>query len=250
MAAELMCAQVGKKYKDFQLKPTDFTLKSGYLTGLIGVNGAGKTTLINIMAGIDRRFEGDVLLDGISSRENPSAVKQRVSLISERLNFFRDKTPLENGELLGRYFNHWSMEEFYLWMDRLEIPKGSQVYQFSKGMKMKFQLCFAMAHRTDFILMDEPTAGFDPVFRKDFIRILEDIREQGTGILMSTHITEDLDDIADYILVLDGGELKVNDTVEALEDKVRREMIAGYADKRFHIADILNRKGGRKDAIL
>ncbi len=250
MAAVLECVGVEKQYKDFVLKPVNFVLEAGYLTGLIGINGAGKTTLINILSGLDRKFCGDVMLDGISLKRNPSAVKQRVSLVSERITFFLDKTPLENGQILGKYFDNWSMEEFYVWMDRLEIPKGKQIYQFSKGMKMKFQLCFAMAHRTEFILMDEPTAGFDPVFRRDFLRILQDIMEKGTGILMSTHITGDLDNIADYILLLDHGELKINDTREALEDKVKRETIQGYMEKRLHIGELLKRNGDRKNDIL
>ena len=88
---------------------------------------------------------------------------------------------------------------------------------------MKFQLSFAMAHRPKFLLLDEPTAGFDPVFRKDFLNMLQDILNQDVGILMSTHITSDLDKIADYIILLDNGEIKVNDTKEALEDNFKRK---------------------------
>lgn len=250
MAAVLECREVEKSYKDFRLKPISFSLEAGYLTGLIGINGAGKTTLINILAGLDRRFEGDVTLDGISLKKNPSAVRQKVSIVSERISFFWDKKPYENGEMLGRYFDSWNMEDFYLWMDRLELPNGQPLYQFSRGMRMKFQLGFAMAHRAEFLLLDEPTAGFDPVFRRDFLKILQDIRKAGTGLLMSTHITEDLDRIADYILLLDNGELKLNDTREALEDDLKREMVRGYVEQGFHIAQLLSANGGPKNDLV
>lgn len=250
MAAVLKCMGIEKQYKNFVLKPIFFQLEAGYLTGLIGRNGAGKTTLMNILAGLDKSFEGDVILDGISMKDNPSAMREKVSLISERISFFQDKTPLENGELLGRYFDNFCTEELYFWMDRLNIPGGKPIYQLSKGMKMKFQVCFAMAHNTRFILMDEPTAGFDPIFRRDFTHILQEICEKEIGILMSTHITGDLDRIADYILLVDDGELVLNDTREALEDKTNREIIEGYEKGSFHISELLKRKGGEKKNVL
>lgn len=150
-----------------------------------------------------------------------------------------DKTAYENGVLLGEYFNNWSMEDYYIWLDKMNIPKGQPLYQFSKGMKMKFQVSFAMAHSPKFLLLDEPTAGFDPVFRKDFLSMLQDILNQDIGILMSTHITSDLDKIADYIILLDNGEIKINDTKEALEDNFKRKQLEDSLNKKFHISDLL-----------
>ena len=131
------------------------------------------------------------------------------------------------------------MEDYYIWLDKMNIPKGQPLYQFSKGMKMKFQVSFAMAHSPKFLLLDEPTAGFDPVFRKDFLNMLQDILNQDIGILMSTHITSDLDKIADYIILLDNGEIKINDTKEALEDNFKRKQLEDSLNKKFHISDLL-----------
>ncbi|MDU3348798.1 MAG: AAA family ATPase [Clostridium sp.] len=131
------------------------------------------------------------------------------------------------------------MEDYYIWLDKMNIPKGQPLYQFSKGMKMKFQVSFAMAHSPKFLLLDEPTAGFDPVFRKDFLSMLQDILNQDIGILMSTHITSDLDKIADYIILLDNGEIKINDTKEALEDNFKRKQLEDSLNKKFHISDLL-----------
>lgn len=116
----------------------------------MGVNGAGKSTLLNILAGIDDRYQGEVIIAGKNLRTEYEEAKQKVALVSEKLSYFMDKTPLENGELLGVYFERWSMEELYLWLDRLEVPKGQPIYQLSKGMYMKYQLAFAMSYQPEF----------------------------------------------------------------------------------------------------
>lgn len=244
MSSIIKCENIQKKYKDFSLKDINLVIESGYLTGLIGLNGAGKTTLIDILAGMDTKFEGDVTVDGINLKEDLKRVKEMIGLISEKNTFFLDNTALDNGLMLGKYFKNWSMEEYYLWLDKMNIPKGQPIYQFSKGMKMKFQISFAMAHKPKFLLLDEPTAGFDPVFRKDFIRMLQEILENDIGILMSTHITSDLDKIADYIILIDNGEIKINDTKEALEDEFKRNRLESALKKKFNIGDLLNSSRG------
>lgn len=246
MTTIFKCENVEKKYKDFSLKPISFTMESGYLTGLIGINGAGKTTLINILSGLDTDFQGKIIVNGLDIKENLEEAKQEIGLVSENLSFFMDHTALENGELLGKYFKNWSIENYYIWLDRMNIPPTQPIYEFSKGMKMKFQISFAMAHSPKILILDEPTAGFDPVFRRDFLNILQDILDKYIGILMSTHITSDLDKIADYILLLDNGELKLNDTKEALEDISKRKQVEDSLIKKFRISDLLSQNKGGK----
>lgn len=237
----IKCENIEKNYKDFYLKSLSFTIEAGYLTGLIGVNGAGKTTLINILAGLDTDFQGIVTINGTDIKKDLEEAKQQIGVVSEKLSFFMDNTALENGLLLGKYFKNWSMEDYYIWLDKMNIPKGQPLYQFSKGMKMKFQISFAMAHSPKFLLLDEPAAGFDPVFRKDFLRMLQDILNKDIGILMSTHITSDLDKIADYIILLDNGEIKLNDTKEVLEDNLKRTQMDDCLKKKFRIGDLLQK---------
>lgn len=237
----IQCKNIEKDYKNFSLKSLSFNIEAGYLTGLIGANGAGKTTLINILAGLDTDFKGIVNINGIDIKENPEEVKQQIGVVSEKISFFMDNTALENGLILGKYFKNWSMENYYIWLDKMNIPKAQPLYQFSKGMKMKFQISFAMGHSPKFLLLDEPSAGFDPVFRKDFLGMLQDILSQDIGILMSTHITSDLDKIADYIIVLDNGEIKLNDTKEAIEDNLKRKQMKDCLNKRFRIGDLIQK---------
>lgn len=247
--SRMQCIGIEKKFYAFSLKPVSFQIESGYLTGLIGINGAGKSTLIRILAGMEPKYEGQVVVDGMTLKDNYETVKQKIAIVSEDVSFFYDKNALENGELLGCYFEKFSLEEYYWWLDRLGLPKGQPICQFSKGMYMKFQLAFAMSYAPEFLLLDEPTSGFDPVFRKDFMRILQEIRDRKTGILMSTHIVSDIEHIADYVLLIDNGELKLNDTKEALGNQTIQEMLEEYSVKKPGIGDLLERKTVSDDAV-
>lgn len=246
MSAVLQCIDLCKSYKNFSLKAISFEVESGCLTGMIGINGAGKSTLINILAGLDTKYEGRVIVDGSDLRENFEEAKQKLAIVSERISYFMDKNPLENGEMLGKYFEKWSMEDFYLWLDRLEIPKGEPLYQFSKGMYMKYQLAFAMSYDAKFLLLDEPTAGFDPVFRKDFMRILQDVRDKEMGVLMSTHILSDIEHVADYILMIEDGKLKK----EFYGDEKIAEQLQERVRDKSSIGGLLKRNGVSKDDII
>lgn len=227
MGAKLQCIEVSKQYKDFSLEHISLELEQGYLTGLIGVNGAGKSTLLRILAGIDMHYEGNVQIEGLDYRTHYEEVKQKVGIVSEDISFFLNKTPLDNGKLLGKFFEKWTMEAFYLWLDRLDLPKGIPLGQFSKGMYMKYQLAFAMAYEAKFLFLDEPTSGFDPVFRKDFMKMLQEIRDQDVSILMSTHITSDVQQIADYILMLEDGRLvhQFSETGSSIGELLRRKEV-------------------------
>lgn len=234
------CKHINKQYKDFALKDISFQIESGYLTGLIGVNGAGKSTLMNILASSDLRYTGEVVLDGKKVKDDLVYAKNHITIVSDQVEFFLDKTPLDNALLLGKYYQDWSIETFYEWLDKFEISKDKMLYQYSKGMKMKFQIAFALAHKVKFLLLDEPTAGFDPVFRKDFLKVLRDLLENDIGILMSTHITSDLDSIADYLVMIDKGQLTLNGTKEDIEDESRKYIQSAASTKGFHVGDLLN----------
>ena len=238
------CAGINKKYKNFTLEDISFRLESGYLTALIGPNGSGKTTLFHCISGAARNFTGDASIDGISLRSEPEKYKEKIGFVSETLSFYLESSILENGHLLGTFFSDWSMEDFYTYLDKIELPPSKPLYQLSKGEMMKMQFCFALAHRPRFLLLDEPMAGFDPVFRRDFLAMMQDILNKNIGILLSTHITEDLDKLADYVLVLKDGKLVQNNTREVLEDQHRntdpKRKAPDASFERFRIRDLLS----------
>lgn len=182
--SELICNELAKSYSHFQLSPTSFQLESGYLTVLAGKNGSGKSTLLRCLAGIDPTCTGDVTLDGISLKKEPDSYKDQIGYVSEELTYFMEKSALENGELLGPYFSNWSMERYYTLMDRMNFSPSKQLWQLSKGEYMKMQTCFALAHHPRFLILDEPLEGFDPVFRKNFLSIMQDILNEDVGIFI------------------------------------------------------------------
>lgn len=233
--AAIECKNVRKTIKDFQLKNISFSLEEGYICGIVGENGSGKTTLMNILAGLDRNFTGEVMIQGISVKANPIEAKNKLAIVSEGVPFYKEKSPIENGMLLGKYYKEWNQETFSEWLNRLEIHERCLLSSYSKGTQMKFQVAFAMAHNPSVLILDEPTAGFDPVFRKEFLSILQEtLQNEKTSVLMSTHITSELDKIADYILVLENGSLKTNDS---------KENLAEQFGASFVVSDLI--KGGK-----
>ena len=169
-------------------------------------------------------------------KKEPDSYKDQIGYVSEELTYFMEKSALENGELLGPYFSNWSMERYYTLMDRMNFSPSKQLWQLSKGEYMKMQTCFALAHHPRFLILDEPLEGFDPVFRKNFLSIMQDILNEDVGIFISSHITETLKKLADYLLFADNGIITFHcpEQMDAfLADKLKRS--------HTHIRDLLSR---------
>lgn len=216
--SEFVCKHIDKKRKHFHLQDISFSLESGYLSVLAGVNGSGKTTLLDCICGADRRFSGTTCVDGISLKQTPTQYGNQIAYITERFSFFTEKTIFENGAIFGRFYKNWAAESFCSWLETLELPPGKPVYALSKGERMKLQVAFALSHHPRFLFLDEPLDGFDPVFRHRFLDIMQHLLDMDIGILISTHITEDLDRLADHVLILDNGKLTVCGSKEDLSD--------------------------------
>ena len=184
---------------------------------------------------------------GVALPENDILAKQVTSMLSslESVKSICDLSymsreecleGMENGELLGPYFSNWSMERYYTLMDRMNFSPSKQLWQLSKGEYMKMQTCFALAHHPRFLILDEPLEGFDPVFRKNFLSIMQDILNEDVGIFISSHITETLKKLADYLLFADNGIITFHcpEQMDAfLADKLKRS--------HTHIRDLLSR---------
>lgn len=189
------------------LKDISFTVRDGFITGLVGKNGAGKTTLFSTVMNMDAKYRGTILVDGQSLREHRE-LRNRIGFISEEQSFFLDKTAKENGRLFSTMYDIFDEEKYAENLNRLEVPGGRTVGKMSRGEKIKMQMAFAIAHDAKLYLLDEVTAGMDPVFRKDFFKLLHElIAEEDVAILMSTHIEDEVRIHMDYVAVLDDGEL-------------------------------------------
>lgn len=213
---------IGKKYLSFELKDISFSLEPGYILGLTGRNGAGKTTLMKLLMNPDFGKRGSIEICGINARKNAWKAKQEIGVLMEELPFFWEKTLEKNAELLGGFYENFSMEKFLNYLRKFELNPGSFYTDLSRGMKMKFQLAFALAHNPKLLLMDEATGGLDVVFRREFFYLLQEaVEKEMVSVIIATHVTEDLDKVADYVAFIEKGQMKFLESKEELQEKYR-----------------------------
>ena len=248
----LVVDKVSKKYKDFSLNDISFLLPEGYILGLIGKNGAGKTTLMNCIIGAVT-YKGSICVDGAVNTLHGRAATEKIGFIVEDGPFFKKETLGKNGELLGALYDDWNEEKFYGYLKKMELHYDQVYGELSKGMETKFQLAFALAHSPKLLILDEPTGGLDPVFRRSFLKILQNVvNEEMVSVIISTHLTTDLDKIADFIMLLDEGKTVFYEDKETLLDKY--PMVSGDINVLEEIPKNaykrVRRKGGLFQTIL
>lgn len=197
----------GNKGK-FRLKNINFSLPAGYICGLAGNNGAGKTTLMNYILSDKKRYTGGIYLADKEIHTAREWVKNRIGFVSEDNVFFTERTAAQNAELLGRFYDDFDNNLFMDSLKEMEVAPGRTYNKMSRGEKIKFQLAFAMAHKPMLYLLDEATAGMDPVFRLDFYKMLHRlVEEENASVLMTTHIESEIARQTDYVGVMENGRL-------------------------------------------
>lgn len=220
MDALLKVSHLEKDFDTFQLKNINLTLNPGYIMGLLGVNGTGKTTLISTILNLYTRTRGEVLVDGFSMETQEKEAKDRIGFILDRNMFSDSMTVIGNANAFGKLYSRYDEELFRIFCRHFGVPLKKKLGKLSTGTKIRFQLAFALSHDAKLFIFDEPAAGLDPVFRKELIGYMREIVEDGTrSILMSTHITEDLESVGDYITLMKDGELLYTLTMEELRDR-------------------------------
>ena len=199
---------LAKDYGDFRLNKVNFTLPKGYIMGLIGPNGAGKTTVIKLILNLLRRDEGDVRIFGLDNLAAEVEAKSRVGFVHDMPIFYEHLTLRKLKKTVAPFYRSWDDRIFHRLMEEFDLPPGKRFSRLSRGMKMKFALAIALSHRAELLILDEPTSGLDPVFRRELLgRLSAFIQDEGKSVLFSTHITADLERIADFITFIHNGEV-------------------------------------------
>lgn len=213
---------VSKHLGDFHLRNISLELPEGYILGLIGPNGAGKTSLLHLILGLYRPEAGDIRIDGMNYQDNEREIRELLgTVLLERL-FDETMTLRQNADYYGAYYRNYDVQVFEMYLRRFELEAGRKYRTLSKGEELKFQLAFALAHAPKLLIMDEPAGSFDPEFRVQFFEVLKEFIADGTrSVIISTHLTEDLDRMADYITYLEKGKILLSTDIESLRESYR-----------------------------
>lgn len=208
----------------------DLSVQEGEIYGFLGVNGAGKTTTIRMLMGIIAPDSGSIHLLGEESRRTTLKQKQRIGYVSQEQSFYPWMTAEMLGKFVGALYPTWDKQEFTRLLEVLEVPRNRKVSGLSGGMKVKLALALAIAPRPPLLILDEPTAGLDPVARREFLEIITyQAKEYGRTTFFSTHLLDEVERAADRVGIINKGKMRFEGELERLRDRVRRIRI-GRAD--------------------
>lgn len=197
-----------KEYKSFTLDNISFNLEKGYIMGFVGPNGAGKSTTIKLIMNLIKKNSGDIKIFGMDNIKSEKEIKQKIGFVYDESYFYEELSLIEMKSILAPFYKNWDNNAFNKYLSEFDLPGKKKIKELSKGMKMKYSLALALSHGAELIIMDEPTSGLDPIFRREMLDILHSIiQDENKGIFFSTHITTDLEKVADYITFLNEGKV-------------------------------------------
>jgi ABC-2 type transport system ATP-binding protein len=247
MAAILEIEGLEKKFQNFRLDRISFSMEEGCIMGFIGPNGSGKTTTMKLIMNLLKKDAGSIKVFGLDNLEREKEIKNRIGFVYDENCFYEDLTLLEMRRVVAPFYSAWNEEAFQGYLARFSLPKNKKIKELSRGMKMEYSLAIALSHNAQLLLMDEPTSGLDPLVRHEMLELLMDIvQDEHKGVFLSTHITSDLEKIADYITFIDNGSIvfsRAKDEVLenfglvkgplALLDADTRRLFVGLREGRF-----------------
>lgn len=217
MTNVLEIKNLSKKYANFELKNVSFSLPKGMIMGFIGENGAGKTTTIKAILDIIKSYQGEIKIFGLDNRKNEAQVKEDIGVVLDDMFFPEILTPNDINKTMKGIYKNWDSQMFYAYLEKFSLLPNKQIKTFSKGMRKKLEIITALAHHPKLLILDEPTSGLDPVARSEVIAIFQSfIEKDDCSIFLSSHITTDLEHIADYITFINNGEIVLSKTTDEL----------------------------------
>jgi len=191
-----------KRYKDFKLKNVSLELPKGMIMGFIGENGAGKTTTIKSILNIINDYTGEIKVFGLDNKKYDKVIKEDIGVVLDDMFFPEILNPMDINAIMKEVYVNWDSNIYFKYLNKFSLPKNNKIKTFSKGMRKKLEIVVSLSHHPKLLILDEPTSGLDPVARNEVIDIFQDfIQNEECSILLSSHITTDLEHIADYIVL-------------------------------------------------
>ena len=218
----LEVSSLKKSYNNFSLKDVTFSLPEGCITGFIGINGAGKTTTLRTLLHLTSKEAGIVRFFGLDMERSEKQIKDRLGIVLDDGCFYEELSLEEMKSIIAPAYTAWSERDFKQYLDMFSLDLKQKINTLSKGMRMKYALALALSHEAELLIMDEPTSGLDPLVRSQLLQILTDyMNKGGKGVFFSTHITSDLDKIADVLVMIDNGRIVFQEEKDSLLDTYR-----------------------------
>lgn len=213
----LEVAHLNKSYKDFSLKDICLKLPKGSIMGLIGENGAGKSTTFKAILDLVKKDSGKVAFYGEALSDGAKDLKEDIGVVFDGISFYETLTPKQVGKIGASTYRNWDMAVYEDYIKRFNLDTNKEIKNFSKGMQVKLSLAFALSHHAKLLILDEATSGLDPVMRDDILDIfLEFVQDEEHAILISSHISSDLEKVADYITFIHEGRIVLSKTKDEL----------------------------------
>ena len=214
---------LSKKYDSFELKNINIELPKGTIMGFIGENGAGKTTTIKSILNIISKDSGQIKIFGLDNKE--TKIKEDIGVVLDDSFFSEYLNPLDINKIMKNIYKNWDEKLYFKYIEDFKLSKEKISKEYSSGMKMKLKIAVALSHHPKLLILDEPTSGLDPIARNEILDIFQEfIQDENKGIFVSSHITSDLEHIADYITFINNGEI--------IFSKTKNELLESYGIAR------------------
>ena len=220
MEYNLEITDLEKTYQDFHLNHMNIKLPKGKIIGLIGENGSGKTTTIKALLNLISYEKGSIKIFGKNSKNLTKAEREQIGVVLDDSFFSPILNVNDINKLMKHFYQHWNEKLYYDTIKKFKIPCDKPLKEFSNGMKMKIKVLCAIAHEPKLLILDEPTNGLDPIFRYEIVELFADfVRNQENSILMTTHITSDLEHLVDEVIFIENGSILLDISKKQLDDE-------------------------------
>ena len=199
---------ITKDYKKFKIDNISFNLPKGYIMGFIGANGAGKTTTIKLILNMIKRDSGEIKVFGLDNIREEERIKEQIGVVFDECYYLEDWTLNDVEKAVSMFYKNWNSSIYEKYLKEFNLARDKKVKDLSRGMRRKLMIAVAFSHEAKLLILDEPTSGLDPVARDEFLDILRDyIEDEEKSVIFSSHITSDIEKIADYITYINNGKI-------------------------------------------